>query len=360
MKIISRQQKQEFSGLLMLWDKDNSRDMPWKGEKDPYKIWLSEIILQQTRVEQGKPYYERFIRQYPTVSDLAMADQQAVFRLWQGLGYYNRCKNMLAAARKICTEYQCRFPDTYSAILELPGIGEYTASAIASFAFGLPHAVVDGNVQRVLARYFGIALEVNSTAGKKYFAALANEVMYKKDPAAYNQAIMDFGATVCTPRQPECDSCPLQKKCFAYRHRSISVLPVKTPKAKPKNRYFSYLVLCYDNRIYLHRRSGNDIWQNLHEFVCCEVKQFPDETEWLQQEPARTMLKGNSVRSVQISEVYRQQLTHQVIHARFIFVKLLHPLRRHDEYFSVPTKQLNNYAFPKIIVRYLRHIELLK
>ncbi|HEX5553433.1 MAG TPA: A/G-specific adenine glycosylase [Chitinophagaceae bacterium] len=365
MKAISGK-KQAFTFKLMRWGKHNDRKMPWKGERDPYKIWLSEIILQQTRVEQGMPYYERFVERYPTVGDLAGASDQEVFRMWQGLGYYNRCKNMLKAAREVCKTYGGLFPDTYNRILELPGIGEYTASAIASFAYHLSHAVVDGNVQRVLARFFGIQEAVNSPAGKKHFATLAREVLDESDPAAYNQAIMDFGATVCTPQRPACGDCPLQKECFAKQHQLTGTLPVKIPKAKPRTRYFSYVVVCYRGKTsletYLHKRDSGDIWQNLHEFTLCEDEKFSDEKALLTETPVGLWLKGNPVGSLKWSKTYRQQLTHQVINARFLRIDLQKPVSAglRGDYFPVPADRLNEYAFPRIIVRYLQDAKLLK
>jgi A/G-specific adenine glycosylase len=206
-----------FTQQLLKWDKkQNSRAMPWKGEKDPYKIWLSEIILQQTRVEQGLGYYNRFIAEFPTIHDLAKAPETKVFKLWEGLGYYTRCKNIIITARYISSELKGKFPVTYNDILKLKGVGPYTAAAIASFAFNLPHAVVDGNVFRVLARYFGIDTPIDSITGKKNFTVLANELIDKKIPGKYNQALMDFGAVLCKPQQPLCDTCPLKPNCSAY------------------------------------------------------------------------------------------------------------------------------------------------
>jgi A/G-specific adenine glycosylase len=351
-----------FTASLMRWEKKNTRTMPWKGEKDPYKIWLSEIILQQTRVEQGKPYYERFIRQYPTATDLAKADEREVFRLWQGLGYYNRCKNMLAAAKKIMNEHRGRFPDTYEQILDLPGVGEYTAAAIASFAFGLPYAVADGNVQRVLARYFGIEKEINSTAGKKFFRALAQHVLEEKKPAVWNQAIMDFGATVCTPQKPDCGICPLQKDCFAFQHKMISRLPVKITRTKPSNRYFTYILLSWGGKTYIHKRSGGDIWQNLYEFPLVEESGFTEIRQFFKKKVVQSLLKGNSTKNLLPSGTYKQQLTHQTIYARFLHVKISKAFSGGGEkgFFPVAMSDLDQYPFPKIILQYISGIDSLK
>ncbi|MCU0351219.1 MAG: A/G-specific adenine glycosylase [Flavobacterium sp.] len=227
-----------FTSSLMYWHGTlNLRTMPWKGIKDPYKIWLSEIILQQTRVDQGMSYYEKFVANYPTIQDLATAKDEDVFKLWEGLGYYNRCTNLLFTARKVVTEFKGVFPTTYDELLTLKGVGPYTAAAIASFAYNLPYAVVDGNVFRVLARFFGIDTATDSTTGKQLFTQLANEVLDKVEPAKFNQAIMDFGATVCKPALPNCSSCTLQTKCTAYKKGLVNQLPIKEKVLTKKNRF---------------------------------------------------------------------------------------------------------------------------
>jgi A/G-specific adenine glycosylase len=356
MKEVPAQRKREFTERLMQWNRQNHRELPWKGEKDPYKIWLSEIILQQTRVEQGAPYYERFIRRYPSVAALAEAGEREAFRLWQGLGYYNRCRNMLAAARKIAAEKGGVFPDTYEDILALPGVGTYTAAAIASFAYNLPYAVVDGNVQRVLARWFGIRVAPAATEGRKLFAALAAQTLDAARPAVYNQAIMDFGATVCTPAQPHCEGCLLREGCFARAKGLTAVLPVKTPKAKPRERHFHYLVLCRGEQVFVRRRGAGDIWQNLHEFLLHEgpLREAPPEfTAFL---PADQLS-----REPEWSRTYTQQLTHQRIHARFLQVQLRQPPGGEAAaFFPAPAASLDDYAFPRLIVRYLQDARLLK
>lgn len=344
----------DFTLALMKWNETNLRPMPWKGEKNPYRIWLSEIILQQTRVEQGLPYYENFVSAYPTVQDLAEAPEKEVFRLWQGLGYYTRCRNMIAAARKIRADYDCNFPSDYEEILQLPGIGEYTAAAIASFAFQLPCAVVDGNVQRVLARYFGLEEPVNSTAGKKSFSLLANKVLYKKDPATFNQAIMDFGATVCTPKQPLCRTCPLARNCYAFQHQAVSKLPVKKPKAKSRERCFYYLVPTYKDTLYLHQRNGKDIWDQLYEFPLYEGSPFEKEICLTDVPFVKPFLRNNPAISSKESKIYRQQLTHQRITAAFIHLTLKKPLKKIAGYIIVKRQNLNEFAFPRVIVRYLQ------
>ena len=222
-----------FTQILLNWhENENDRTMPWKGEKNPYKIWLSEIILQQTRVDQGMNYYLEFINKYPTVTDLALANDDDVFKLWEGLGYYSRCKNMLISARQIVNEYNGVFPADYDSILKLKGVGPYTAAAIASFAYDLPHAVLDGNVFRVLARYFGISTPIDGSEGKVYFAQLAKQLLHEGASASYNQAIMDFGATICTPKLPLCSVCVFNQQCEAFFNKKVQELPVKAKKRR--------------------------------------------------------------------------------------------------------------------------------
>ncbi|NLR78739.1 A/G-specific adenine glycosylase [Chitinophaga eiseniae] len=349
-----------FTEKLLEWNRDtNTRSMPWKGEKNPYKIWLSEIILQQTRVEQGWPYYERFIQHYPTVKKLAAAPDEEVFRLWQGLGYYARCKNMLAAARQITNIHEGKFPDQYDQIKALKGIGPYTAAAIASFAFHLPYAVLDGNVFRVLARYFGIDTPIDSTAGKKQFDTLAQELLPKAHSAEYNQSIMDFGAVVCKPQQPACEECPLRKKCVARHQQLISLLPVKTKKLQIKKRYFNYLLLHYGNDIFIRKRTSNDIWQNLHEFILIETPGPSDATTLQSSTAFKTILGSIPFELEGVSAPLKQQLTHQTIHSLFISLSVKQQPNLPD-YTLVPRNSLHKYAFPKTITAFLEshHLQL--
>jgi A/G-specific adenine glycosylase len=232
-----------FGSIIINWYKKNKRDLPWRHTKDPYLIWLSEIILQQTRVEQGLPYYFRFSEKYPTVGSLAIAKEDEILRLWQGLGYYTRARNLHAAARQIKNEFGNKFPTDYSNIRSLKGVGEYTAAAIASFAFDLEHAVVDGNVFRLLSRYFGIKTPIDTGEGKKKFTALAGKLMKSYPPAIFNQAIMEFGARQCRPASPDCEVCPLNSSCYAYGKNTVSKFPIKKNKVKSRNRYFNYLVI---------------------------------------------------------------------------------------------------------------------
>lgn len=337
----------------MRWNAtENQRQMPWKGEKNPYKIWLSEVILQQTRVEQGWQYYERFIAHFPTIEALAQAEDATVFKLWEGLGYYNRCKNLLFTARQITAQNKGIFPQEYEQILALKGIGPYTAAAISSFAFNQPHAVLDGNVFRVLSRYFGIDIPIDSTEGKNYFTTLADQVLDKKNPGIYNQAIMDFGATVCTPALPACGNCALQQHCVAYSTGKVNLLPIKEKILVKKNRYFTWFILESNGEIYIHQRTGKDIWENLYEFYLVETdkKIIWDEVSILSWAKNQLNQKPSILR---ISPVLQQQLTHRLIKAVFIHLKLTSRPHSLQSNHWVKISALQDYAFPKLPKEYI-------
>ncbi len=341
-----------FSRLLLEWHRNsNDRAMPWKGEKDPYKIWLSEIILQQTRVEQGWAYYNSFTRHFPDIGKLAKAPDEKIMKMWEGLGYYSRCRNLIATARFITTEKKGKFPDTYEEIKSLRGVGPYTAAAIASFAYNLPHAVVDGNVFRVLSRVFGIDQPIDSTAGKKYFTALAEELLDKKEPGLYNQAIMDFGAVICKPLAPLCAACVFKKICVAYRDNTIRELPVKEKKLQIRKRWFYYLVMEYKDQIVIRQRSEKDIWQGLYEFPLIESEKEMGQAGIIQKAIQSGWLAKDKYEVISISPLIKQQLSHQLITGRFIRIKLS------KKSFSGKAWQwvggLSKYAFPKYINEYL-------
>lgn len=342
-----------FTRQLLLWHKKhNNRQMPWKGEKDPYKIWLSEIILQQTRVEQGLQYYLRFVAEYPTVQLLAAAEDTAVFKLWEGLGYYSRCKNLLASARFIVEAKAGRFPDNYKELLQLKGVGPYTAAAIASFAYNLPHAVVDGNVNRVLARFFNINTPIDSTSGKEQFAALANDLLDIKNAASYNQAIMDFGAMICKPMLPLCDACILQKDCLAYAKNRVNILPVKEKKIVKKIRWFYYIMAEYENKLLIRKRTEKDIWQNLHEFILIESDSAQTNENVIASE-AFNAIVGKSGKLVEVSATFKQQLTHQTINASFFRIKQDKKITPEGVEW-VSKENISSLAFPKLINTYLQ------
>jgi A/G-specific adenine glycosylase len=345
--------KRYFVSQLLDWNKaENTRLMPWKGEKDPYRIWLSEIILQQTRVEQGREYYNRFVRNFPTVLHLSRAPETEVYKLWEGLGYYSRCKNLIVTAGIISKQFGGKFPVHYEEILALKGIGPYTAAAIASFAFNLPHAVLDGNVFRVLSRFFGINTAIDSIAGKKYFSALANELLDKKEPGIYNQAIMDFGAIVCKPKAPSCAICPLKTACAAYLAGTAHKLPVKEKSIINKNRWFYYLVIEYGGKVYLNKRKGKDIWENLYEFVLAERSTELPASKKNSHALVKKTLGDIPFTIISVSKPKHQQLTHQTIRGYFIRVSVTMALKipGHKAYSA---DQLADLPFPKFIAEFL-------
>ena len=345
--------KNFFSARLLLWNRHkNTRKMPWKGETDPYKIWLSEIILQQTRVEQGWNYYNRFIKEFPTIEKLAKAPEQKIFKLWEGLGYYTRCKNLIATAKFIAGSKRGKFPNSYEEILALKGIGPYTAAAIGSFAFNLPYAVLDGNVFRVLARFFAVDLPIDSSLGKKNFAVLADELLDKKNAGIYNQAIMDFGAVICKPQNPLCTICPLRNKCKAFENGLVNQLPVKEKRLVKKDRWLYYFLVIYKKQVYVRKRGANDIWENLYEFILKEGKKEISLADLKSEKLIQSLSENIVCTNIVVSKKYRQMLTHQNIHGRFIQVNVQKPLAT-EEYKPVSFKQLKKLAFPKFITAYL-------
>ena len=331
-----------FSKTLILWYEKNKRELPWRNTKNPYRIWLSEIILQQTRVAQGLPYYNTFVRKFPTVLHLAKAKEDVVMKTWQGLGYYSRARNLHHAAKYICKELKGKFPSEFEEIKKLKGVGDYTAGAIASFAFNKPHPVVDGNVFRVLSRYFGIKTPIDSTEAKKIFTAKAKMLLDKKDPGTFNQAIMEFGAMQCVPQNPDCGKCPFKKACKAYEKNLVDILPAKSRKTKIKNRYFNYLIFRKDGKILIRKRTENDIWKNLYDFPMIETKK----------EIKNGKIEGWGDGSLKCVESLKQVLTHQIIFAQFWETDLtIYKEQPNMAYIS--EKQLNKFAFPRLIERYL-------
>ena len=342
---------------MLKWNgESNNRVMPWKGESDPYKIWLSEIILQQTRVEQGLSYYNRFVDHFPSICDLASATDQEVFKLWEGLGYYSRCHNLLATARQICNAKQGIFPKTYSEILQLKGIGPYTAAAIASFAYNLPYAVVDGNVFRVLARVFNIQEPIDSAEGKKIFNKLAQHLLNREEPGKYNQAIMDFGATICKPVAPLCQTCIFQSNCVAYAENNVAALPVKSKKLKIKTRYFYFFELIYQGQTILLERKEKDIWRHLFTFPGIELDQTNQATQAIGEAQKMGWIKEPK-EIENISSIYTQKLTHQFIEACFIKVNLTQKPETFDHHNWISANDISKFSFPKILNDYLSSIK---
>lgn len=337
----------DFAQRLLAWYADHKRDLPWRGIKDAYRIWVSEIILQQTRIVQGYAYYLRFIAAFPTVKALAEATEDEVLHSWQGLGYYSRARNMRAAAQQIMTEMNGEFPTTYEAIRKLKGVGDYTAAAISSFAYDLPHAVVDGNVYRVLSRYFGIATAIDSTEGKKYFRELAQQLLPTTHQADYNQALMDFGATQCTPSSPQCQDCVLRDACEALHTDRISELPIKQHKVKVRQRYFIYIKVLTPRGIWLHRRTDEDIWKGLYEYPLLEFDAQPTETDMLQTTFLKSLPMGGVLK--QQCANYRHVLTHQVIHASLYTLTFDTEVAPPTSIISVPQTDIDAYAMPQIL-----------
>ncbi len=309
-----------FSKKVVRWYEKNRRDLPWRETKDPYRIWLSEIILQQTRVNQGLPYYLKFAEAFPTVFDLAAAPGQKVLRLWQGLGYYTRARNLHKCAKEVVARFNGKFPKTFDELKTLPGIGDYTAAAIASISFGQSVAVVDGNVFRVLARIFGIETPINTSEGKRVFTRLANELVPKQNPDVHNQAMMEFGARFCTPRNPLCESCIFQAGCFAYKNSLQHVLPVKLQLKKARKRYFYYFAIQKGESFLMKKREDKDIWHGLYDFVLVETKRPVDpERLFSENESLKKFRKG---KLSEISGMYKHILSHQWIYSRFIQITL--------------------------------------
>ena len=351
------QKQKKFTQLLMQWFATNHRPLPWKGEKNPYLIWLSEIILQQTRVEQGLPYFEKFKNKYPTVKNLADASEDEVMKMWEGLGYYSRARNLHAAAKYIAHELNGIFPKSYDGIRELKGVGPYTAAAIASFAYGLPYAVVDGNVYRVLARYFGIEEPIDTTVGKKLFAKLAQELLDATQAGNYNQAIMDFGATHCTPALPACGHCPMRADCSAFQNKSVDTLPIKSKKLQRRQRFFNYLILNSGDQIFISKRTGKDIWQNLYEFPLIETEALVEDSHFLKKQKTwQEWLGGKSAAIERASVPQKQDLTHQRIVARFWEITVPGDNKGvfNNNWIAIKRENLSDYAFPKVIDAYLR------
>ena len=345
-----------FSEILLKWNKENNeRKMPWKGEKDPYKIWISEIILQQTRVEQGLKYYANFIRTFADIDELACAADQKIYKAWEGLGYYIRCGNLIETARHISRNLNGKFPQRYEEIKKLKGVGSYTASAIASFAFNEPYAVVDGNVFRVLSRIFSIDKPIDSTQGKLFFGRLANELLDEQNPALYNQAIMDFGAIICKPI-PVCQNCPFNKHCKAFKNHRVLSLPIKSKKLNIRKRWFNYIMFEYKGKLAIRQRNGKDIWNNLFEFMLIESNLKLDKRGVLKEIKEKGWLK-DAFEITSYAEIFRQQLSHQLIEGQFTRIQLHQKPALMENVVWVKKAEIRNYAFPKFINQFLLKTE---
>jgi A/G-specific adenine glycosylase len=314
---------QAFSNILIRWYERHKRDLPWRETQDPYAIWLSEIILQQTRVAQGLPYFQKFISRFPTVDSLAEASQEEVLALWQGLGYYSRARNLHACAQMVASQYNGKFPSTYKDLLQLKGIGAYTAAAIASFAFNEAVPVVDGNVYRVVSRVFGLHDDISNASTRKVFEGRLASLIPPDAPGEFNQAIMEFGALHCTPSAPDCKSCVFSHSCFAFKHNEVANLPVKTKKVKVLNRYFNYFVFQCDGQVLMGSRKDKDIWLGLHDFFNLEREELFDEETALAE--VSNLISFKNWELIDISPTYKHVLTHRVIYARFFRVHIFQP-----------------------------------
>ncbi|HPA29955.1 MAG TPA: A/G-specific adenine glycosylase [Bacteroidia bacterium] len=339
-----------ISNKLILWYERNKRELPFRSTKDAYRIWLSEVILQQTRVEQGLPYYYRFLESFPTVKHLAKASETEVLKLWQGLGYYSRGRNLLATAQHISKILHNKFPSNYLELKKLKGVGDYTAAAIASMAFNEPVFTVDGNVARVLSRLFAEKTTPNSSVGKKVFQQLADNIGNKKFPGLHNQAMMELGALVCTPRNPKCEICPLQSHCLAYQQKQQLNFPVKSKKIKIKERHFCFIILLYRNKFYIRQRNGNDIWKNLYEFPLLETQTK------ISSASISKFAKNYGVTKYESGRTHIHKLTHQHIHASYIVAHLSKPIspKKFPELKAVDAEDFkNNFPHPRLIEKIL-------
>lgn len=337
---------------IISWYHQHKRDLPWRQTTDPYIIWLSEIILQQTRVEQGMPYFYKFQEHYPTVKDFAAADEGAILNDWQGLGYYSRARNMHYTAKMVMEKHAGVFPKTYDELLRLKGIGEYTAAAISSFANNEAKAVVDGNVFRLLSRYFGIDTPINSGKGKKLFTDLANQLLIPRQAGLYNQALMEFGSLQCKPKNPLCETCPLQVNCHAFKHNNITNLPVKIKNLKIRERFFNYVVLEREGALLMQQRKENDIWQNLFEFPLFETKQLVSAPNLLHDETFISQF-GNEIKIKSVHGPVKHLLTHQRLYAQFIEIEIPPHQNISKNWILVPPEELKNLAQPKLIFEFL-------
>lgn len=340
-----------FSSTLIEWYKINKRELPWRSTTNPYFIWISEIILQQTKVEQGIPYYYKFIQHFPTIQKLASADQELVLKLWQGLGYYSRARNLHTSAKFIMKNYQGKFPDNYNEIFKLKGVGTYTAAAVASFSFGLPYAVVDGNVIRVLSRIYGLNFPFNSTIGKKYFIEIAQKLLDKLNPAENNQAIMEFGALQCTPKSPKCSICPFVNECIAFRTNAIDKFPIKSKKLKVKKRYLNYFLLKKRKEILIGKRN-NGIWKGLYDFPFLEFLSPSTETEVLKSNEWNIFFKNIKYKIICVSNVSVHKLSHQHLYYRFWTLEVNN---FELEYFSFKkSSKICDLPVPRLLDKFLK------
>ncbi|MBD79125.1 MAG: A/G-specific adenine glycosylase [Crocinitomicaceae bacterium] len=337
------------------WYQINKRDLPWRGISDPYKIWLSEIILQQTRVNQGLSYYLKFVAVYPNVDSLASAKEDDILKLWQGLGYYSRARNLLAAANQIVKQKE--FPASYKELLKLKGVGEYTAAAIASFAYEEPVAVVDGNVYRVLARIFGISTAIDSSTGKKEFLEIANSILNKQDPSTWNQAIMEFGALQCIPKSPNCSTCPIHTECFAFNNDRIDALPYKKGKTKQQVRHIYYYFTRFNEQTIIKKRPAKGVWGGLFEFPALEVNHEIPIDKAIAHIKSELEISEDDFKVVLVQEPMKHILSHRIIYCSFIELELTQfNYKNGHNWIVIPLNQLHNYPVSRLMEKYISNI----
>lgn len=347
----------QIQAILLNWFEINKRNLPWRDTPSPYQVWISEIILQQTRVSQGYDYYIRFTEKWPTITDLAQATEEGVLKMWQGLGYYSRARNLHRCAKQVVEQHNGEFPADFETLKKLQGIGDYTAAAIASIAFNLPCAVVDGNVYRVLSRLFDIDTPININEGQRLFAQLADTMLNREQPGLHNQAMMEFGALHCVPKNPDCLNCVLQVHCLAAAHGTVDERPVKLDKVKVTTRYFNYLVIKVNGGIYLHKRSGNDIWKNLYDFPLIESKEPLSIEQVVSSDEFRQIVGHKEFIIGKVSPTYTHKLTHRTIIAQFIEIKLSEEMCdiQTKNIFLAREKDVANYPIPRLIDLYLNN-----
>jgi len=350
-----------LSASLLNWYDKNKRALPWRETRDPYSIWLSEVILQQTRVNQGLDYYLRFLQAFPDVQSLAAASEQEVLKLWQGLGYYSRARNLHHAAKDIVGNHKGIFPNTAAGLKKLKGIGDYTAAAVASICFDEPIAVLDGNVARVISRLHALDLPVDSTAGRAFLVDVASQMLRNQHPGTFNQALMELGALVCTPKSPACDHCPLSEACEALKKNAVERFPVKGPKKSPTMRYLNYLVISYADKdevfFMLKKRTGNDIWKNLFDFPCIETGDVATVEQILETADRQGYFAGQAYTVKQVSGDYIHQLTHRRLVARFIRLHIGAVPGTFINSIAVRKDQLAEFPVPRLIDRYLANLD---
>ena len=340
---------------LMVWYEENKRDLPWRDTENPYLIWVSEIILQQTRVVQGLDYYRRFVDAYPDIFSLANAGIDEILKIWQGLGYYSRARNMHFAAKQVVDACDGMFPSTYNELITIKGIGDYTASAIASLAFGQAVPVIDGNVNRVIARLHGLQLPINKPAGQREIRAQAEKMMVRDAPGTYNQAIMEFGALQCVPKNPNCNVCIFKNICVAFRNGLVNMLPVKDKTVKIATRYFHYLYVCFDHRTFIRRRPDGDIWAGLYEFPVIETATETNLDDLIQNTAWQSYFDGQTPVVEAISSEIIHRLTHRILKIRFYKIVVNQPICRNN-IIEIPETNIFRYAVPKVIDNYLNEM----